>query len=153
MTGGYGMHIHSYQIHNVLNVYRQRLSRGTAREKPDTPERSKAAQDMIDISDHGQRQSLFEMISSEIVQRITQVSPDTETETAFSGQSAGTTGPERDTVAPSRRKNQVFSYTLIDHNNQKTTHNLSIRQLNYSTEKINSLPTAPSDSHLYPGSE
>ena len=147
------MHIHSYQIHNVLNVYRQRLSRGTAREKADNPERSKAAQDMIDISDHGQRQSLFEKISSEIVQRITQVSPETEMETAFSGQSAGTTDPERDTVAPPRGKNQVFSYTLIDNNNQKTTHNLSIRQLNYSTEKINSLTTAPSDSHSFPGSE
>ena len=147
------MHIHSYQIHNVLNVYRQRLSRGTVQEKADNPARSKAAQDMIDISDHRQRQSLFEKISSEIVQRITQVSPDTEAETAFSGQSAGTTGPDRDTVAPPRGKNHVFSYTLIDHNNQKTTHNLSIRQLNYSTENINSLTTAPSDSHSFPGSE
>ena len=64
------MHIHSYQIHNVLNVYRRQLSQGTARKTIDNPERNRAVQDTIKTSNHGQRQSLLEKISSEIVQRI-----------------------------------------------------------------------------------
>jgi hypothetical protein len=147
------MHIHGYQIHNVLNVYRKQLSRGTDRNTAGTPERNKAAQDPIDICDHGQRQSLFEKISSEIVRRITQVDPETELNAAFSGQSAVTRGRARDKAEASGGKNQVFSYTLIDSNNQKTTHNLSLRQLNHSTERINPLTTAPSEGKSFTGSE
>ena len=147
------MHIHSYQIHNVLNVYRRQLSQGTARETIDNPERNRAVQDTIKTSNHGQRQSLLEKISSEIVQRIAQVGPDIEMEADFSDQSAGTTRRARCKAEPSGRKSQVFSYTMIDSNNQKTTHNFSIRQLNYPTAKINTLTTAPSDENSFPGSE
>ena len=139
MTGGYGMHIHGYQIQNVLNVYRQQLSRGTARNGSDKAEMSKSPKDRIDISDHGQRRSLFEKISAEIVQRITQFSPGAETEAASSSPSAETKGNVSDEVGPTAGDGPVFSYTLIDGDNQKTTQNLLIRQLNFSNKKIESL--------------
>lgn len=147
------MHIHSYQIHNVLNVYRRQLSRETTRNVSGDTDRNKAALDRFNLSDIGQRQSLFEKISSEIVQRITQFGPHTDIEAAFSGQSADTRGRIREKTDASSGKNPVFSYTLIDDNNQKTTHNLSIRQLNYSSEKVKSLITVPSDSKSDSGSE
>lgn len=147
------MHIHSYQIHNVLNVYRKQLSRGTTWNLSGETDGNNADQDRSNLSDHGQRQSLFEKISSEIVQRITQFGPDIEIEAAFSGQSADTRERVRDKTDPSSGKNPVFSYTMIDNNNQKTTHNFSIRQLNYSGEKVKSLITAPSDSKSDSGLE
>jgi hypothetical protein len=147
------MHIHSYQIHNVLNVYRQQLSRGTVRQASGKTDSNRTPQDRIDLSDHRQRQTLFEKISSEIVQRITQFGPDTEMNTANSGQSSDTPGRVRAKAEASDTKSPAFSYTLIDSNNKKTTHNLSIRQLNYATEKINSLTTAPLEGNSFPGSE
>ena len=147
------MHIHSYQIRNVLNVYRQQLSRGTKRNISGNPDGNKAAQDRIDISSQGQRQTLFEKISSEIVQRITQVGPDTEIKTAFSDQLADARERVRDNDDASGGKGPVFSYTLIDNNNNKSTHNLSVRQLNYSSDKVKSLITTPSDNNLVSGSE
>jgi hypothetical protein len=153
MTGGYGMHIHSYQIHNVLNVYRQQLSRGTARNVSGRPDSNKTDQDRVDISDHGQRQTLFEKISSEIVQRITQFGPDTEIEAAISGQLARAKGPVRDEVDAAGGQGPAFSYTLIDKNNRKTTHNLSVRQLNFSTNNLESLIKAQSDGNIDTGSE
>jgi hypothetical protein len=153
MTGGYGMHIHSYQIHNVLNVYRRQLSRGTTRNVSGDPDRNKATLDRIDISDHGQRQTLFEKISSEIVQRITPFGPDADMEAALSGHLANTSGRVQEKAVAPDGKNPVFSYTLIDTNNQKTTHNMSVRQLNHSAQTIKSSNTALSDSESIPGSE
>ena len=77
MTGGFCMHIHSYQIHNVLNVYRKQLSKGTAGNISRTSAKNQPDQDKVDISIGGQRQSLFDKISSEIVERITRFGPDT----------------------------------------------------------------------------
>jgi hypothetical protein len=147
MTGGYDMYIHSYQIHNVLNVYRQQLSRGTPRSASGSTDKNQDSGDRIDISGQGQRETLFEKISTEIVQRLTQFSPDTESKPGFSGQSADSQDSVQDKAKAYNRKNAVFSYNLIDNNNKKTTHNLSIRQLdnsNDSTEKVRSLIAAPS---------
>ena len=147
------MYIHSYQIHNVLNVYRQQLSRGTTRNATGDPDKGKASQDRIDISDRMQRQTIFEKISSEIVQRITQFDPDTDMEVDSYLQSDHTSGRMRDMTEAPDDKSTIFSYTLIDTNNQKTTHNLSIQQLTYSTEKIKALTTAPSDGNSFTDAE
>ena len=153
MTGGFCMYIPSYQIHNVLNVYRKQLSRGTVRTNSGGPEKSRSTQDRIDINSHGQRQSLFEKISSEIVQRITQFDSDTvskaepsalSTETRWSGRSAADSADEQ---------SPAFTYTLIDRHNHKSTHNLSVRQLYFSTKNTESLNGAQSDSDTNPVSE
>lgn len=128
------MRIHSYQIRNVLNVYRQQLTRGTSRNASGRPNGYKAEMDRMDISDHGQRRSLFEKISSEIVQRITQFGPDTEIKTSISGHLAESGGRITDKHETIDRNSPQFSYTLIDNNNRKTTHNLSVRQLIYSAQ-------------------
>jgi hypothetical protein len=135
------MHIHSYQIHNVLNVYRKQLSRATARNASGNPDKSRPAQDRIDNAVHGQRQSLFDKISSEIVQRITQYDPDTETVGPHSSQSA----QYRGTVDGAGDQGPAFTYTTIDKYNQKSTHNLSIRQLNFPTKNMDSLNRAQSE--------
>jgi hypothetical protein len=159
MTGGYGMYIHSYQIHNVLNVYRQQLSRGT----PSTPrnasgntDRNEVSSDPVRISEQGQRETLFEKISSEIVQRITQFGPNTDSDSGVLAQSGEAKAGVHDKAKAYERKSAVFSYTQIDNNNQKATHNLSIRQLNnsnYSTEKARQLIKAPSITNSAPDSE
>jgi hypothetical protein len=147
------MHIHSYQIHNVLNVYRKQLSRGTARNVSGGSDINKDVRDRVNLAEHGQRHMLFEKISSEIVQRITQFGPNTEFEAALSGQLAQAKGPVRDGVDADGGQSPAFSYMSIDKNNQKTTHNLSVRQLNSSTKKNESSQLAQSGRKTETGSE
>jgi hypothetical protein len=153
MTGGFCMYIPSYQIHNVLNVYRKQLTRGTVRTNSGGPDRSRSAQDRIEITAHGQRQSLFDKISSEIVQRITQFDPSTVSKTEFSGQSTETRWPARGAAESTDEQDPAFTYTLIDRHNQKSTHNLSVRQLYFSTKNMETLNGTESDSDTNPVSE
>ncbi len=147
------MHIHGYQIQNVLNVYRQQLSRGTVRNSLGRLDMSKAATDRIDITDHSQRKMLFEKISSEIVERITQFKPEAAGKASFSSQFARTMGNGQDEVDSVGRLVTAFSYTLIDADNRKTTRNLSIRQLNLSNEKVESLMNVHTEGKKGPASE
>ena len=150
------MYIHSYQIHNVLNVYRQQLSRGNPKNVSGDINKNEGTRDRVDISDQGPRETLFEKISSEIVQRITQFGPHTESESGFLSQPAEARESLQDKAKAYDGKSAVFSYTLIDNNNQKTTHNLSIRQLNdtnHSTEKARPLIETPSTANLATDSE
>ena len=129
------MHIHSYQIHNVLNVYRKQLSQGTVRSIYGNPDKSQPAQDRINISIHGQRQSLFDKISSEIVERITRFGPDTEFEAVLADQMTEPNGTgsreSAETGADGTvKQDTAFTYTVINEHNQKITHKLPIRQLN-----------------------
>jgi hypothetical protein len=125
------MHIHSYQIHNILNDYRKQLRhwpRGNDNKGPKTDE----GLDRISISKDGQRQSIMEKISAEIVDRITQAGPDNQFETAIatrydgkpivSGVSAAAATPE-------------FKYTVIDENNRKQTNSFIIQQFDPSHKR------------------
>jgi hypothetical protein len=147
------MYIPSYQIHNVLNVYRKQLSRGTVRNNSGGPDKDRSGQDRIDIAAHGQRQSLFDKISSEIVQRITQFEPGTKSEANLSDQSAETRWSERGAVDSADQQSPAFTYTLIDKHNQKSTHNLSVRQLYFANRNAESLNGAQSDTDTNPVSE
>ena len=148
------MHIHGYQIHNVLNVYRKQLSSGTAgKVSKDNQAKSQSVQERIDIAGQGQRKSLFDKISSEIVQRITQFGPHTELESDVSDQSLKNREPERGAVDVADGQSPTFTYTLIDRHNKKTTHNLSVRQLHFSTKNVESLSRANSNSGINSESE
>jgi len=128
------MYIHSYQIHNVLNVYRKQLSQGMLWHHPDGSAKRQAAHDRIDISIDGQRQSLFDKISSEIVERITSYGPNSEFEDILAGQmadplQAAAQAPSSADTDAMPENNAAFTYTVINEHNQKITHRLPIRQL------------------------
>ena len=60
------MYIQSYQIHNVLNVYRKQLSQGPNAKT--TQGSAKApAHDRVELSVNAQRQALIDQVSTEIV--------------------------------------------------------------------------------------
>jgi hypothetical protein len=125
-TGGFYMHIHSYQIHNVLDDYRKQLShwqRGNGGKRP----KSNEALDRISISKDGQRQSIMEKISEDIVARITEAGPDNRFEAALATRLA--TEPIGRSASAVEEAPE-FKYTVIDENNRKQTNSLSIRQFN-----------------------
>ena len=122
MTGGTYMHIHSYQIHNVLNVYRRQLSEGAG-----AGGKSRATatvkREKVDLMANGQRQSIIEKVSTEIVQRIVQVGPKKPFEDSLAQQLRQATindPAERDA------KQSEFTYTMIDEHNRRITNTLTI---------------------------
>ena len=124
------MYIHSYQIHNVLNVYRKQLSQGTLHKNSDGPAKTSSGKDSINLSIEGQRQSIFEKISAAIVERITQFGPESQADTqpvAPSG--TDTDAPPEVGAGPQRpwQDEAAFTYTTIDERNQKRTNTLTVR--------------------------
>jgi hypothetical protein len=117
------MYIHTYQIHNVLDVYRKQLIQGP------NPEKHRLLLVPVDMerlrSNSGQRQSLIDQISAEIVERIVQTGPPRELGAACSDSVAT---HEKDAMSP--KKEAEFTYTAIDENNCKRTNTLGIEELN-----------------------
>lgn len=128
------MHIHSYQIHNVLNVYRKQLNQGILRLYRGGASLKRPNLDRINISIDEQRQSLFEKISSEIVDRITRCKAGARFECGLADQLCDTGGADSQKVAGAdadgaSQYNMTFTYTLIDEHNQKSTQRLPITEL------------------------
>jgi hypothetical protein len=130
MTGGTFMYIHGYQIHNVLNVYRKQLSHGPVANNNQNVRRS-GTKDHVKIASDGQRQSLIDKISTEIVERISQNGPENQFGNTLANQlihkSQQTAGLPANTVSD-------FKYTVIDENNHKITNSLTIRGLNVNSK-------------------
>jgi hypothetical protein len=150
MTGGFCMHIHSYQIHNVLNVYRKQLSKGTARNFSRTSAKNQPDRDKVNISIGQQRQSIFDKISSEIVERITRFGPDTALGAVLADQMDQTSGAEAHKTADLKtdeasQNDSAFTYTLIDKHNRKITQSLPIRQFSFPTADMESMSATQKD--------
>jgi hypothetical protein len=116
------MYIHSYQIHNVLNVYRKQLSQGTGA-KGSNPMPATPKNDRVELSASIQRQSLIDQVSAEIVDRIAQGSPQRRFDEALAQQMNRSAGTE--TGRTSKREVE-FTYTVIDDNNRKITNTLPV---------------------------
>jgi hypothetical protein len=119
------MYIQSYQIHNVLNVYRKQLSQMP---EAKAPKQASTAQnsDRVVISKNGQRQSIIDQISAEIVDRIAQTGPQTRFEEVLGRQMEP--ADER-TNGRTYKKDAAFTYTTIDENDNKVTNTLPVKNL------------------------
>lgn len=117
------MYIHSYQIHNVLNVYRKQLSHRPGGNSSHSP-RTTNVSDRIEISSDGQRKSIMDKISTEIVERITQTSPENQFDKLMTDQLSNES--QQPAGVPSQAPSD-FKYTVIDEQNRKVTNSLTIR--------------------------
>jgi len=128
------MYIHSYQIHNVLNDYRKQLSHGPGKGGGNHPT-AKETQDRISISTDGQRQSIMEKISTDIVARITEGGPKNQFEAVLADRLDTQASKEAVTAAGDPPE---FRYTVIDENNRKKTNTLTIQGFNPSYQRSES---------------
>lgn len=119
------MYIRNYQIHNVLDVYRKQLSGGSGakmhRQAPtDCPT------EHMEISGNGQRQSLIDQVSAEIVRRLADAGPQNRFEHDLDDRTIE--GAERNTSQAAKMETE-FTYTAIDENNNKRTNSLPVEKL------------------------
>lgn len=120
------MYIHGYQIHNVLNVYRKQLSQPASAGNSRDPSPA-ASSDRINLSRDGQRQSIFDKISTDIVDRITRLDASPRFESVINEKLTSSKAPHQ---SEDRHIETEFSYNVIDEHNQKITNKLPLQRLN-----------------------
>jgi hypothetical protein len=143
MPEGLIMYIQSYQIHNVLNVYRKQLSQGPGAKTAPSPDEPSVS-DRVELSGNGQRQTLIDQVSTEIVDRIAQNSPQNRFEETLLW---NTDRPRVNGSIRSVKKEVEFTYTTIDENDRKTTNSLPVRHFSpLNGQEVNSGEMSAEDS-------
>lgn len=114
------MYIQSYQIHNVLNVYRKQLSQG----QPDQPQHvgtHNTRSDSVRISAEGKNQSIMEKVAASVLKKITSVDPGSDFGQEMIKQVQNT---EKDMHLV--QKDSEFIFNTIVGNNQKETRSIAV---------------------------
>jgi hypothetical protein len=129
------MYITNYQMHNVLKVYTNQLSKGSP-PAPDSRAVCKPVADAIDISNEGKRQNLIERIASDIVARIRNGGGRDDREMSINvNLKAESKGPSR---APNDR-NAKFIYNVIRGEGEKKTNTLSVEDADFLARRFEEL--------------
>ena len=129
------MQIPSYQMHNVLNVYRKQFTRNELSQRQHTGD-VKAPGDRVSLSTEGKRQAIIDKVTAEIVERITNFGPQEALDHEIINQLQQDTGA---TVNFGDPKNSEFIYNFIDANNEKASATLSINDSNGLVNRLEEL--------------
>jgi hypothetical protein len=114
------MYIQSYQIHNVLNVYRRQLSLGKA-DHPQQAGTRNAKSDAITISKEAKSQSIMEKVAAGVLRKITNVDPESDFGRELINQVRNT--PKDLKAGP---KDNTFVFNTIVGDNQKEARSIAV---------------------------
>ena len=118
------MYVHSYQIHNVLNVYRKQLSQKIGSNGAQSQKQA-VVKEQVNVSDDGQRQAIMDKVSADIVDKIARRGAENrfeETQGQYLNHSKGRNPDLAET------RNAEFTYTVIDENNNKKINVLPVNK-------------------------
>lgn len=136
------MHIQSYQIHNVLNVYRRQLSQGTS-----VPSRNArnpmAATDAVTLSSEGRNHSIMEKVAARVIEKITNVAPETNPESVQPAQVN-----QNDQRLFRLQRENAFTFNTINGDNQKETRSISIENSQVLMNRLDELAKSAVDRKL-----
>jgi hypothetical protein len=128
------MHITNYQMHNVLKVYTNHLSKERTH-KSGQPKIRKPNSDMVRISAEGKRQNLIERVAADIVARITR-----EGINASSSSEADIKKGNTSHHQPSlEKKNARFEYNVMHGSAKKESNSLSVENAGFLIRRIEEL--------------
>ena len=129
------MYITNYQMHNVLKVYTNQLSKYRV-PMPDNRAVRKPVSGAIDTSIEGKRRNLIERIASEIVARIRSDGNKGNRETRV------TANLEEESKKPNRApdsRRAKFIYNVIQGKAEKKTHTLSVEDADFLARRFEEL--------------
>ncbi len=138
------MQIPSYQIQNVLKVYSRQLSQGKILSKGKFGAAARSSADSVTISSEGKRQAIIDKVAESIVERIITEGPKEKSEEEITNQIEKEMGKKIDFT---KGKNQ-FTYTVVDENNQKVTHTLSVEDSKFIVRRMTQLAREVADSNM-----
>jgi len=129
------MQIPSYQIQNVLKVYSRQLSQGKILSRNKFGSANKVSADSVTISSEGKRKAIIDKVAANIVDRIISDGPKEKTEEQITSKIEQELGKK---INFTKDKNQ-FTYTVIDENNEKVTHTLSVEDSKFIVRRMTEL--------------
>ncbi len=139
------MHIPSYQIQNVLKVYSKQLSQQKFLAKNKTLGQYTASTDSVTISSRGKRQAIIEKVASNIIDKITMEGPREQIEETITAQIEKELGKK---INFNKKKENKFTYTYIDENDEKVTRSLSIEDSDFVMKRMTELAKQVADSNM-----
>ena len=129
------MHVSTYQIHNVLNVYSKQLSQDRSAPRLKSGGKRNLA-DQINLSNEGKRKATIEKVAQDIVSKISD----------FGDKNVSKTGePDRleerneDQFESDHKREAAFVYNVIDELNEKTTTALSVKDTDFLVNRLEQL--------------
>jgi hypothetical protein len=123
------MQIPLYQIQNILKVYSRQLSLGNIQTRNNLFDNDV---DHMDTSSEGKRQAVITKVVSNILNRIITEKPKKKNKKEMTYPIEKK--PEEKIIFP-KNKNQ-FTYTMIDENNQRTTHTLPVEDSKFIVNRM-----------------
>lgn len=138
------MQIPSYQIQNVLKVYSKQLSQGKIMSRNKYGNSNINSADSVTISSEGKRQAIIDKVAASIVDRIITEGPKEKNEEKITSQIEKELGKK---INFTKDKNQ-FTYTVIDENNQKSTHTLSVEDSKFIVKRMTELARQVANSNM-----
>lgn len=118
------MHIPSYQIQNVLNLYSRQITRNRLTDGYGSTA-ARPSGERVDLSAEGKRESMVHKITADIVEKITQHGP----QDAVEKEIVGLLEEEIGQVLSfgSEENPEGFVYNTLDEAGQKTTRQVSLK--------------------------
>lgn len=139
------MQIPSYQIQNVLKLYSRQLSQGKIIARDKAFGRSQTSSDNVKLSAEGRRTAIIEKVTASIVDRITTEGPQQEQEYKIAAQVEEELGQK---INFTQKKEEMFSFTTIDENNNKTTKTLSVEDSEFVIRRLTELARQAADNNI-----
>ena len=135
------MHVPSYQMHNVLNVYSKQLRQNMVSEdKNKLPQKLKT--DRVSLTPEGKRQATIEKVSKDILDKISRYSSLNEINQSITEQTNVNPGYEN---LPDKEKNKTFVFNAIDAINKKSTNTLSVDDSSFLIQRLEQLAKKAGD--------
>ena len=130
------MYIQSYQIHNVLNVYRRQLSQM----KPDQAQQATphpAGSDSVSISAEGKNQSIMQKVTDNVLKKITNLDHGPTDDQEMSGRDQQI-GIQPDAI----ERDSSFVFNTLSGDNQKETQSIAVDDTQVLMDRLNELAKA-----------
>jgi hypothetical protein len=133
------MLIQSYQIHNVLNVYRRQLSQAKPNQVGSSGNRD-ASTDTVQISVEGKSQSIMEKVAENVLKKITNVEPGFDFGQELAERVRSDAG-----YASVVGKDNRFVFNTIEDDNRKETRSIAVDDSQVLMSRLNELAKAAVD--------
>lgn len=135
------MHVPSYQMHNVLNVYSKQLRQNMVSEDKNKLQQ-KLKTDRVSLTPEGKRQATIEKVSKDILDKISRYSSLNEINQSITEQTNVNPGYEN---LPDKEKNKTFVFNAIDTINKKSTNTLSVDDSSFLIQRLEQLAKKAGD--------
>lgn len=129
------MHVPSYQMRNVLNVYSKQLRQNmTSGKKNTTPESHPA--DRVNLMPEGKRRATIEKVSKDIFDKIARFGSLTDERHRITDHGKPTTDKE---AVSGKTNKTTFVFNAIDTINKKRTNMLSVEDSSFLIQQVEKL--------------